>query len=513
MEVEVAARTAIAPQPKPANTETIWQPGLPAILAMLAAFVAVWTLYLTITEAPEPIKHDMAEAFAWGQEFQLGYNQHPPFWAWICGLWFLLFPRTGWAFALLSSLNAGIGLWGAWMLLSEFASGRKRMAAWMLLLLTPIYTFYAYKYDANTIFLSIWPWALFYFMKSVRARTTGDAIAFGLCVGLAMLSKYYAVLLIASCFLAVLVHPARRKYFASASPYIAAAVAIAVFAPHVWWLLTHHAPPLHYLANITGQRWPEVLDYAQKTLVDGLGMNLGVVALVAWISRRSKPAAFTRDPDSPSLRVLATLTLTPLVLTVVSGLALRTRNTPEMTLGTFALFPLLIIELTRVHDIDRLYRVAARLAVVLTLGALALSPAIAAARTFLSPKAMNTPPYQEAAQAATRLWHERTSLPLDYVGGTDWWENAIAFYSTDRPHVFVHFDYARNLWVTPKALAQHGLLSVCISDDRVCLAETAVFVTPDTTRTEISLAHEFWGRTDNPVRVVITIIPPSVKPS
>ena len=88
---------------------------------LLAGFVAIWTVYLTITEAPGAIKHDMAEAYAWGQEFQLGYNQHPPFWAWICGLWFSVFPRTGWAFALLSSMNAGIGLWGAWMLIGDFA--------------------------------------------------------------------------------------------------------------------------------------------------------------------------------------------------------------------------------------------------------------------------------------------------------------------------------------------------------------------------------------------------------
>src|SRR5580692_7307702 len=119
------------------------RPGLPTILALVAAFATTWALYFWITEAPVAIKHDMAEAYAWGQEFQLGYNQHPPFWAWICGLWFYLLPRAGWAFALLSSVNAGIGLWGAWMLIGDFATGRKRMAAWVLLLLTPLYTFYA----------------------------------------------------------------------------------------------------------------------------------------------------------------------------------------------------------------------------------------------------------------------------------------------------------------------------------------------------------------------------------
>ena len=51
----------------------------------IAAFVAVWSLYFIVTEYASAIHNDMAEAYAWGREFQLGYNQHPPFWAWMCG--------------------------------------------------------------------------------------------------------------------------------------------------------------------------------------------------------------------------------------------------------------------------------------------------------------------------------------------------------------------------------------------------------------------------------------------
>jgi hypothetical protein len=49
-------------------------------------------LYGAISAAPAAIHNDMAEAYDWGREFQLGYFQHPPFWAWIAGLWFEVFP-------------------------------------------------------------------------------------------------------------------------------------------------------------------------------------------------------------------------------------------------------------------------------------------------------------------------------------------------------------------------------------------------------------------------------------
>jgi len=206
--------------------------------------------------------------------------------------------------------------------------------------------------------------------------------------------------------------------------------------------------------------------------------------------------------------VLAIMALMPFLLTIASAVALRTSVTPEMTIGTFALLPLLIIEVAGIRDLDRLYRISVRLAGAVTLGALALAPAIAVARTWLLSDARNTAPFQEVAIEATRIWHDRTGLPLSFVAGSDWYENATAFYSPERPRVFVHFDYSRNLWVTPDALTQRGLLSVCVSDDTVCLSATADFATPRTTRTEVSLAHVFWGHAARPVQFVITVIPP-----
>src|SRR6202453_1640513 len=107
------------------------EPDPPAqtVAALFVAFVAVCSLYFAIAESQASIHGDMAEAYAWGREFRLGYNQHPPFWAWICGVWFMVFPRAGWAFAILSSLNAAIGLLGSWQLIGRFARGDKQIAA------------------------------------------------------------------------------------------------------------------------------------------------------------------------------------------------------------------------------------------------------------------------------------------------------------------------------------------------------------------------------------------------
>ncbi|MGD1037036.1 MAG: glycosyltransferase family 39 protein [Roseiarcus sp.] len=487
------------------------EPGARLVLALFAAFVAIWTAYFAISEAPTSIHNDMAEAYAWGREFQLGYNQHPPFWAWICGVWFSVFPRAGWAFALLSSLNAGVGLLGAWRLIGRFAEGEKRSAATLLLLLTPFYTFLAYKYNANSIFLSIWPWTLYFFVRSLDGRALSDAALFGLCMGLALLSKYYALILAATCLIAALQHPSRSRYFASASPYLSAGVAAALCAPHLWWLASSGAPPLRYLSRVSGRGFDEVAFFAATAFFGALAQNAVVFALVALVARtRPGEAAATIGAHwaSARFRLLTILATAPLMLTVLAAFALRTKISTNMLIGTFSLMPLLAIEIAGARRIERLRVVAARLAAALSLGALVASPAVALSRAWLSNDANDVQPRKELAKEATRLWRERTGRPLAYVAGSDLYDTGVAFYSPDRPHGFIHFDFFRNRWVTPQALAEKGLLSVCVKDDADCLASTAALATERATRTEMTLAHEFFGHRAKPVSFVVTVIPP-----
>lgn len=494
-----------------ASTSMTSEPGLPLILAFLAAFVTIWTLYFTISDAPAAIHHDAAEAYVWGQEFQPGYVKHPPFWAWICGLWFLVLPRAGWAFAILTSLNAGVGLCGAWMLIGNFAEGQKRLAATVLLLLTPFYTFLSYKYNANSIFLSIWPWTLYFFTRAIESRRLVDSVFFGVLMGVALLSKYYALILGATCFLAAVQHPSRSRYFASASPYVSAVVAAAVCGPHVWWLLTSGAPPMRYLASESGRGFVSTAFYAATAFFGALAQNILVFLVVAFAGRtppREWVASFRGQWRNPRFRMLTTLALAPLILTMPAAFAVGMKVSTSMMIGVFSLLPLLAIEIAGARDVARLSRIGSRFAAALTLGALALSPAIALAKAWLGTDGAETQPRKELAIEATRLWRDKTSLPLSYVAGSFRYYTAVAFYSPDSPHGFDHFDFFRSPWVTPEALAAHGLLAVCENADAECLASSAKFATPQSTRTEISLTHDFLGHKGEPVGFVVTIIPP-----
>ena len=164
---------------------------------------------------------DMLEGWAWGQEFQLGYYKHPPLYAWIVGLWFKVFPRVDASYYLLSAINIGAGLLGVWRVSGLLLGKYARLSTVSLLMFAPSYQYPATNFNANTILLSLWPWAAYFFVNPFRqtvGRTGPSSESFG---GCALLSKYSSILFLASCFLAALLHPRRRDYFRSAAPYCA----------------------------------------------------------------------------------------------------------------------------------------------------------------------------------------------------------------------------------------------------------------------------------------------------
>lgn len=468
----------------------------------IAAFVAVWSLYFIVTEHASAIHNDMAEAYAWGREFRLGYNQHPPFWAWICGLWFLIFPRANWAFAILSMLNAGAGLLGAWALIGRFVDGDRRVAATALLALTPFYSFLAYKYNANSIFLSLWPWTLYAFLGALRGRNWAASLGFGAMMGLSLNSKYFALTLAATCLIAALASVERRRYFRSASPYVSVAVAFALWAPHLFWLAASGAPPIRYLERVSGRSFGETGFAAASAVIGSALQQILVFGVVAGLRGRGESSL-----DGENRRVLAILALAPVVLSVAAALALRTNLSSNMLIGVFPLSPLAAIVWLR-PDPARARFWVLRGATFVSLGALALSPLIAVGKAWYGRDSEDSEPRREAALAATAFWRGVTTAPLAFVAGSFRYDNATVFYSPEHPRAFVNFDYFGNRWASPENIAAQGLLTICRKDDSACLAKTAEFATPATRREEIALAHKAYGRTRPPVDFVITAIPP-----
>ena len=483
-----------------------------AVALAFICYVALWTIINTVSNAGA-FDHDMSEAYVWGREFQLGYFQHPPFWAWLAGIWFTIFPHAAWPFALLGAVNAGAGLLGVWWLSGCFAAGEKRLSATLLLLLTPSYTYLAYHYNANTIFLSLWPWTAFFFVRSLEGNRRTDAVLFGCFAGLGMLSKYSAIVLLGSCLLAAWAHPRRRAYFTSSSPYISIGLCAVLLLPHIWWLVKTGFLPFHYFASETGRTWFFALGQTLNMALAFIAVQIPIAFLI-WIVLRQRPAGERHGGwNDPQLRLLAILGFAPILLTLAASIAFRVNLTTDQTVAVGCLVPLCLIQIAGRGDFKRLFRVTSRAVVGTSAVALLISPALAYAHLIhrsavFQSVPMADQPVKELADISTRLWHQKTGLPLRNVTGSVPYADDIVFYSGDRPSEFVGFDLRRSLWITPEGLFHDGLLIVCAENDEQCRTSAASFASPQAQRIAVTLTHAFWNWRGPAKNFTLIIVPP-----
>src|ERR1700682_2306914 len=99
--------------------------GVWLVLGFVMAHAVLWTLILINLKAAQDVHMDVAEAFAWGQKFQLGYGKHPPLAGWVAGLWFKVFPVADWATYALAMAVTGSGLGICWLIALRVGDRRR----------------------------------------------------------------------------------------------------------------------------------------------------------------------------------------------------------------------------------------------------------------------------------------------------------------------------------------------------------------------------------------------------
>lgn len=478
--------------------------------AFLIAHVVAWTLYGTIALGIGGIHGDMAEAWVWGQELQLGYFKHPPFWAWLTFAWFEILPRANWSFYLLASLNAAAGLGAVWALAALFLKDAERLAVVLFLMLTPIYGFLALKFNANSILLSLWPWTTFFFVRSLASRRGLDSVALGLFAGLGMLSKYYTLLLLATLFFAALLSGCGRRYFRSPSPYVAAATCALVLLPHVWWVIESGNSPLEYAASRFQFARRQVLGWALETTTAPV-VFCGAALVILFVALRLSPATAARKlaqwAATPANIWISVLTFLPFLLTLSFGFIGHSKITISYTIPIFYMLPILIFSALGPRLTEHGFRIIATSAALFLLVIAVGSPAIAYARFKLEAESA-LEPRMEVAEEAASLWHTKMKGRLKVVAGTKIYAESISFYSADSPSQFIDFSYRDAPWITLDRIEREGLLIVCASTDVTCLSRSRAFMTASSTQYTQRVAKVLYGETASGYEFTFTLIPP-----
>ena len=220
------------------------------VTGFAVAHAVLWTFILINLKAAQDVHMDVAEAFAWGQKFQLGYGKHPPLSGWVAGLWFRVFPVADWATYALAMATLGCGLVVCWLIALRVVDRRRAFFVVVMLALYPIFNFKGFKYNPDLLQLVTLPLLVLAYLNAFEKRSARSGLWLGLAGALALMTKYWVLTMIGAIGIAALVHPDRMKFLGSPAPWVAILTLVIAMIPHLVWLKEVDFVPLTYAGDV-----------------------------------------------------------------------------------------------------------------------------------------------------------------------------------------------------------------------------------------------------------------------
>jgi 4-amino-4-deoxy-L-arabinose transferase-like glycosyltransferase len=496
------------------------------VVGFAAVHAALWTLILINLKAAQDVHMDVAEAFAWGQKFQLGYGKHPPLAGWVAGLWFKLFPVTDWATYALAMATVGTGLVICWLIACRVVDRRRAFFVVVMLALYPIFNFKGFKYNPDLLQLVTLPLVVLAYLNAFEKRNARAGLWLGLAGALALMTKYWVLTMIGAIGLAALAHPERVKFLCSPAPWVAIATLIVAMIPHLVWLREVDFVPLTYAGDVYGlssrvQSARLVLGYVDHNLalllVPVLLAALALALRPRWRQPfRSLRQVWSRGPNREvNLAQARNIWIIQIVVAIgppLGGLLFTIYMKTDWGISLFFLTPLALVAIQAL----RLQRMAlfniAAIWCVATLVTLALSPGIASREMADNPNGANS--YGARSQLArelTEAWHTRFHSRWAVVAGTTEVGEPMTFYSLDHPAPFTPGELWSSGLTSLEEAKRLGFIGICdTSDGRLPVCEAWLKANgKDAEELAITTQRFFHGHPGPAITWKIYIVPPA----
>jgi 4-amino-4-deoxy-L-arabinose transferase-like glycosyltransferase len=423
------------------------------VAGFVALHVVLWTVILIRLRVEQDVHFDVAEAFAWGQKFLLGYGKHPPLSGWVAGLWFMLFPVKDWSTYALAMATVGVGMMICWAIALRVVDRRRAFLVVVMLAIYPIFNLKGFKYNPDLLQLITLPLVMLAYLDAFDKRTIRSGIWLGLAGALALMTKYWVLTMIGAIGLAALIHPARMPFLRSPAPWVAIATAAAAMVPHFIWLKQVDFVPFRYPGDVYS-----ISNHIQslELALGYIGHNIGLLALPlavtavalawsphGWMLLRRDPRAFVTQPWSREVNsdvrldqawniwiVQGIVAVGPPIGALVFSIYLKT----DWGISLFFLTPLAVIAIPQLRlRRAALVRVVAAWLVV-SLFVLVAAPLIVPITIQRNATGQFTySSHSQLARELTELWHLRFDSPWKVVAGATDVGEPMTFYSPDHP--------------------------------------------------------------------------------
>ena len=457
-------------------------------LLLIGLFVVALTLHGYLSRPGLDRHGDMYENYAWGVLWQWGYFKHPPFFAWETAAWFEVFPKTDFFYYVLAGVNAGVALLALWRIATRFGGFGFQVLVLALAMVMPPISFIGLNFNANAAMTPVWALLFLFYLRGIEGGKLGDAFAIGFFGGIAMLTKYHSVVMLAALLIHALSDGAVRRLLFSRFGLVATLAFAAVVAPHVAWLFGNGFLPITYAATQDDGDGPNLLDSALFLVTP-----FGYTALSFLVARcmRDLVDRFPVVPTdqvkalatTPQGRALLHFAVWPLILTIVLGYFADAELSAVWGVPFYTAYAIIIALLVPPAYYETRIRRAAGAAILFSAVIVGISPFWYRYEISLDSGYYNAP-LPTIAEEVDRRWEDAGGPDGAMIFGQAALANAVSFYSKlDLITLEADsFDVARH-YITPEEAQKRGMIGLCLRGDGSCL-ERVKAIMPSTIQPE-----------------------------
>lgn len=462
----------------PGDREPAHRPHLErAVLLYLFCMLVLWFSLTAISHKAPDL--DGMEELVWASSFELGYLKHPPLPSWVMYALTQVFGRPVWLSFLAGMLASTLALWFLWKLAREMLPPP---TAFIVVLLASVNIYFSLRgtiFNHNTAQLWSIIACIWFFYRACRFEKGLDWALLGVVAGIALMTKYSAVIQFAAFFLYLLVSGLWRKSTTWKGALIALFFLFLTFSPHLYWLHEHGYAPLRYMdkslaAPSKWQAYKALIQFTLDQLARLSPMLIAVAVLHYWRKKtlkqknQSQPAVSPALQDTlgaalsrPDRQFLLWVGLSPFLSTVLLAAISATHLDASWATTFFVLYSFYLLYFIKGPaglQLRHLIMVVISLHLIMAIGyAIARGPlAWESGR-----KSRSSFPGPEVAALMHSVWQQYVpDRPLSVVAADTWLGGNIAVNLGPHVDVFIDADPASSPWLKMPQDLECGVLVV-----------------------------------------------------
>ena len=408
----------------------------------------VWTIVPYLSNKNLPL--DVIEALAWGQDFDLGYNKHPPLSAWIPGLLFKIFGNKDWIYYLLSQVFIVISFIFLWKLSSFFLKNKSQIVLSILVIEgIAFYTFETPQFNVNICQIPLWIGTVYFFFKSIKNNKIIDWIFLGTFAALGFLTKYIFAYLLISLFF-YLIFISLKKKNNNFNFLYALLTFFLITAPHFQWLIQNDFTTIYYALKRGGLN--EASNYNHllnpfKFIINQIAVLLPFLFLIYLLINRIK---IKLPLNNEKFIFLLFSFLLPFFLILITSVITGSRIRTMWMIPFYSLIGIFFVFLYQ----DQINLKKLKKFNILLIIFLIVSPTLYSLRSIYN----DTRTGYEGKKIALQIekeWKTISKDEISNVGFSEWYAGNLSYQLSNRPKVFLEENnnfYKKLISVQPSVL-------------------------------------------------------------